>query len=218
MQCRNKEGFSRLYFGEIIMARRIKEDPTIHRKRISEAAEKLFVSQGIEKTTVSKIAESAGYSKATIYVYFENKEDIISYLVLHSMELIKKEIISSTSDSLSNEDNFINICNSVLKYQKKYPMYFEFLQDTINVDFSESKYYQSEADAYKTGEEINTYLINLFKLKDDAFAKIFTLWASICGVIQMTDKKTEYIKKQTGLTEEAFIQKEFKQLYNLIKA
>ncbi|MBP5599657.1 MAG: TetR/AcrR family transcriptional regulator [Lachnospiraceae bacterium] len=200
------------------MARRIKEDPTIHRKRIAEAAEKLFVSQGIEKTTVSQIADLAGYSKATIYVYFENKEDIISYLVLHSMELIKKEIINGTRDTLSNKDNFINICNSVLKYQKKYPMYFGFLQDTINVDFSESKYYQSEADAYKTGEEINAYLIKLFNLKDDAFAKIFTLWASICGVIQMTDKKAEYIKKQTGLSEEAFIQKEFKQLYSLIKA
>lgn len=73
-------------------------------------------------------------------------------------------------------------------------VYFEFLQDSINVDFSESKYYQSEADAYKTGEEINAYLIKLFNLKEDAFVKIFTLWASICGVIQMTDQRTEYIK------------------------
>ncbi len=198
------------------MARRIKEEPVIHRKRISEAAEKLFTAKGIEKTTVSEIAELAGYSKATIYVYFENKEDIISYLVLHSMELIKKEIINSTNDTLSGRDNFINICNSLLKYQRRYPTYFEFLQDAINVDFAPGKYYQSEADAYKTGEEINTYLIGLFKLKDDAFVQIFTMWASICGVIQMTDKKAKYIKKQTGLSEDDFIQKEFQQLYNLI--
>ena len=198
------------------MARRIKEEPAIHRRRIAEAAEKLFTAKGIEKTTVSEIAESAGYSKATIYVYFESKEDIISYLVLHSMELIKKEIINSTNDTLSGRDNFINICNSLLKYQRRYPMYFEFLQDAINVDFAPGKYYQSEADAYKTGEEINTYLIGLFKLKDDAFVQIFTMWASICGVIQMTDKKAKYIKKQTGLSEDDFIQKEFQQLYNLI--
>lgn len=198
------------------MARRIKEEPGIHRRRIAEAAEKLFTVKGIEKTTVSEIAELAGYSKATIYVYFENKEDIISYLVLHSMELIKKEIINSTNDTLSGRDNFINICNSLLKYQRRYPMYFEFLQDAINVDFAPGKFYQSEADAYKTGEEINTYLVGLFKLKDDAFVQIFTMWASICGVIQMTDKKAKYIKKQTGLSEDDFIQKEFQQLYNLI--
>lgn len=198
------------------MARRIKEEPAIHRRRIAEAAEKLFTVKGIEKTTVSEIAESAGYSKATIYVYFESKEDIISYLVLHSMELIKKEIINSTNDTLSGRDNFINICNSLLKYQRRYPMYFEFLQDAINVDFAPGKYYQSEADTYKTGEEINTYLVGLFKLKDDAFVQIFTMWASICGVIQMTDRKAQYIKKQTGLAEDDFIQKEFQQLYNLI--
>ena len=96
-------------------------------------------------------------------------------------------------------------------------MYFRFLQDTINVDFSPSKYYQSEADTYKTGEEITAYLIRLFGLKADAFVQIFTIWASICGVIEMTDKKAEYVKKQTGLTEDDFIQKEFLQLYNLIK-
>ena len=198
------------------MARRVKEEPSIHRKRISEAAEKLFIKQGIENTTVSQIADLAGYSKATIYVYFENKEEIISYLVLHSMELIKKEIFSSTDDSLSDEENFMVVCNSLLKYKKKYPMYFQFLQDTINVDFSTDKYYQSEKDTYKTGEEIHEYLVQLFKLKDDAFITVFTLWSSICGVIQMTSKKAKYIKKQTGLTETDFIQAEFQRLFRMI--
>lgn len=200
----------------MIMARRVKEEPSIHRKRISEAAEKLFIKQGIDKTTVSQIAELAGYSKATIYVYFENKEEIISYLVLHSMELIKKQILSSTDDTYSDEENFMGVCNSLLKYNKKYPMYFQFLQDTINVDFSSEKYYQSEKDTYMIGEEIHTYLTKLFNLKDDAFITVFTVWASICGVIQMTAKKAGYIKKQTGLSETDFIQAEFRRLFKML--
>ncbi len=200
----------------MIMARRVKEEPSIHRKRISEAAEKLFIKQGIEKTTVSQIAELAGYSKATIYVYFENKEEIISYLVLHSMELIKKQILSTTDDTYTDEENFMGVCNSLLKYNKKYPMYFQFLQDTINVDFSTEKYYQSEEETYMIGEEINTYLIKLFDLKADAFVILFTVWSSICGVIQMTSKKAKYIKKQTGLSETDFIQAEFRRLFRMI--
>lgn len=200
----------------MIMARRVKEEPSIHRKRISEAAEKLFIKQGIEKTTVSQISELAGYSKATIYVYFENKEEIVSYLVLRSMELIKKQILSSTDDTHSDEENFMGVCNSLLKYNKKYPMYFQFLQDTINVDFSTEKYYQSEEDTYMIGEEINTYLVRLFRLKEDAFITVFTIWSSICGVIQMTSKKSGYIKKQTGLTETDFIQAEFRRLFKML--
>ena len=200
----------------MIMARRVKEEPSIHRKRISEAAEKLFIKQGIEKTTVSQIADLAGYSKATIYVYFENKEEIVSYLVLNSMKLIKKEICSSTGASLSDEENFMGVCNSLLKYKKKYPMYFGFLQDTINVDFSTDKSFQFEEDTYKIGEEIINYLIKLFKLKDDAFVTVFTIWASICGIIRMTDKKGDYIKKQTGLSETGFIQAEFRRLFKML--
>lgn len=35
------------------MARRIKEEPDIHRKRIADSAEKLFRDKGIEGTSMS---------------------------------------------------------------------------------------------------------------------------------------------------------------------
>ena len=66
------------------------------------------------------------------------------------------------------------------------------------------------------GEEINAYLIKLFDLKDDAFVILFTVWSSICGVIQMTSKKAKYIKKQTGLSETDFIQAEFRRLFKML--
>ena len=65
------------------MARRIKEEPGVHRSRIAMAAGKLFEAKGIKTTTMDEIAKEAGYSKATLYVYFQNKEEIVGYLVLH---------------------------------------------------------------------------------------------------------------------------------------
>ena len=106
------------------MARRVKEEPKVHRERIAGAAEKLFLEKGIDKTTVSDIAEEAGYSKATLYVYFENKDDIISYLVLRSMSLLKELIISKTSRRKTDKANFLGICRAVLEYRKEYPVYF----------------------------------------------------------------------------------------------
>ncbi len=195
------------------MARRIKEEPLVHRKRIADAAEKLFITHGIEKTTVSMIAESAGYSKATIYVYFENKEEIVSYLVLNSMALLKKEIYEHTSKESIHRENYFGVCEGIINYKKKYPMYFSLLQDVINVDFSAGKYFESEKDTYIQGEEINNYISELFALGDDAFVVIFTFWASICGILSMVDKKTEYIEKQAKVSKKEFVQLELERLY-----
>ena len=195
------------------MARRIKEEPSVHRKRIAEAAEKLFITHGIEKTTVSMIADNAGYSKATIYVYFENKEEIVAYLVLNSMKLLKDEIMKHSSRTMSHKENYIGVCDGIINYKKKYPMYFSLLQDVINVDFSTGKYYESEKDTYFIGEEINKYISELFNLGNNAFVLIFTFWASICGILMMADKKSEYIEKQAKMSTEDFVNKELVTLY-----
>ena len=159
------------------------------------------------------IAESAGYSKATIYVYFENKEEIVSYLVLNSMALLKKEIYEHTSKESIHRENYFGVCEGIINYKKKYPMYFSLLQDVINVDFSAGKYYESEKSTYYIGEEINKYISEIFNLGDDAFVVIFTFWASICGILTMADKKAEYIEKKTQMSKKDFIQLEIERLY-----
>lgn len=68
------------------MARRKKEPKSVHRENIAAAASKLFMEKGITATSMNEIAKIAGYSKATLYVYFENKEEIIGFLVLDSMK------------------------------------------------------------------------------------------------------------------------------------
>ena len=59
------------------MARRKKEPPSAHRARISDAAQRLFSQRGVTSVTVDDIAREAGYSKATLYVYFQDKEEIV---------------------------------------------------------------------------------------------------------------------------------------------
>ena len=55
------------------MGRRIKEPGQVHLEKIASAAERLFFCHGIESTSMNQIADAAGYSKATLYVYFANK-------------------------------------------------------------------------------------------------------------------------------------------------
>ena len=47
------------------------------RARIREAANALFLRDGVEATTVEAIAAAAGVSKPTFYLYFQRKEDLL---------------------------------------------------------------------------------------------------------------------------------------------
>jgi len=52
------------------------EDAIQMKKRIQDAALSLFLSDGIEKVTMRKIASKIRYSPATIYNYYQNKNEI----------------------------------------------------------------------------------------------------------------------------------------------
>jgi len=47
-------------------------------QRIKEALVRLILREGIDGTSVSKIAREAGVSPATIYVYYDNKEAMLA--------------------------------------------------------------------------------------------------------------------------------------------
>ncbi len=59
-----------------IPERRAKEKEEI-KKLILEAARKLFISEGVENTTIRKIAQKIEYSVGTVYVYYKDKNDIL---------------------------------------------------------------------------------------------------------------------------------------------
>lgn len=55
------------------MARRTKEEAAATRDSILDAAEKLFVEQGVSRTTLQHIATQAGVTRGAIYWHFDDK-------------------------------------------------------------------------------------------------------------------------------------------------
>ncbi len=51
------------------------------RNKILQAAQELFLAQGVSHVSMRKIATCIGYSPTTIYLYFENKRDLLSALI-----------------------------------------------------------------------------------------------------------------------------------------
>jgi TetR/AcrR family acrAB operon transcriptional repressor len=55
------------------MARRTKEEAAATRESILDAAEQLFVKQGVSRTTLQHIATAAGVTRGAIYWHFNDK-------------------------------------------------------------------------------------------------------------------------------------------------
>ncbi|MER0281897.1 TetR/AcrR family transcriptional regulator [Clostridioides difficile] len=207
------------------MGRRKKEPRSVHRENIASSAQTLFMKKGIESTSMDDIAKEAGYSKATIYVYFKNKEEIVGVLVLESMKKLHTYITHSLEEQESTRARYDFICNSLLRYQEEFPFYFKIALDEINIDFESTDYLPEEKETFRVGEEINekikqfvSYGILSGELRDDIkiMPTIFSFWGMLSGLIQTATNKEAYIKQELKLSKEEFLKYGFDTLYRSI--
>ncbi len=209
------------------MGRRKKEPRSVHRENIVSAASVLFMEKGIAATSMDDIAKAAGYSKATLYVYFENKEEIISLLVLSSMKKLDDYISSALVQQETTRAKYDFICRGLIQYQEEFPFYFKMLLDNINIDFESHDYLPEEKETYQVGEEINEKLerfllsgIEKGDLRNDLkiMPAIFNFWGMLSGIIQLAASKEEYIQTSMGLSKKQFLDYGFSIIYDSIAA
>lgn len=209
------------------MGRRKKEPRSVHRENIVSAASILFMERGIAATSMDDIAKAAGYSKATLYVYFENKEEIVGILVLNSMQKLYDYISSALIQHKTTKARYDFICHGLVQYQQEFPFYFKMVLDKINIDFESKDYLPEERKTYQIGEEINEKIKNFLlsgmekgDLRNDLeiMPAIFNFWGMLSGIIQLAANKEEYIKKSMGLSKEKFLEYGFSLVYHSIAA
>lgn len=209
------------------MGRRKKEPRNVHRENIASAASDLFMKKGIAATSMDDIAKAAGYSKATLYVYFENKEEIVGILVLGSMKKLYDYIDSALAQQESTKSRYELICRGLVQYQEEFPFYFDMALSKINIDFENRNYLPEEKETYRVGEEINEKLRDFLtagmengELRNDLeiMPAILNFWGMLSGMIQLAANKEAYIEKAMGLSKEQFLEYGFSMLYRSIAA
>lgn len=67
---------------------RREREKELRRTLIVNAARSAFLSHGFEQTTMDKIAEEAEVSKGTLYLYYQNRDELLIAVVLEDVEKI----------------------------------------------------------------------------------------------------------------------------------
>ncbi|MDP8227652.1 MAG: TetR/AcrR family transcriptional regulator [Candidatus Celaenobacter polaris] len=94
------------------------------KKIITQVAQNIFSKYGLIKTTVDEIAKAARMGKASLYHYFQSKEDIFKKVVEKENKYLKEKI----REAIINEDT----------PQKKMKIYIlkkmEYLKELVNIN------------------------------------------------------------------------------------
>jgi len=84
------------------------------RRKILDAARKLFLEQGFEKTSIRNIADAIEYSPATIYLYYKDKNELL--FALHEEAFLK--MMEELSKVVSVQDPFERLVEMGYQYIK----------------------------------------------------------------------------------------------------
>ncbi len=96
---------------------------------IIAAAEENFFLKGIHNTTMDDIAKTAEYSKGTLYLYFKNKEELASAVLINSLKIMKELLAAAFSPDKTGLENLETAAYGYYTFYKEYPDNFVFMME-----------------------------------------------------------------------------------------
>jgi len=150
------------------------------RQRIIEAAQKLFISQGVNETTTRQIAELAHVNEVTLFRHFQNKDNLFLAVIEESQIFsnFKGDLLSSL-DSITSQDALIReYAKLCLEKLEKFPYILSSL-------LGESRHYPIENRQVLGSRitEVNNYLTKYLEIRLDNYSLDAAKFSSMLNTI-----------------------------------
>jgi len=91
---------------------------------ILESAEKLFIEKGYNDTSISDIAESADFSRTSIYQYFNNKEEIYLLILERYTDLLTERLGTAVAAQATTQHKITAFLEEMRRMIKEKPNFF----------------------------------------------------------------------------------------------
>lgn len=101
-------------------------------KLIREKAFEMIVTQGFDGFSMHKLAQAAGVSPATLYIYYKNREDLLNRLYTFAHSKFQEVSLRDFSPELSLEKGLWIQWKNRLKFITDHPAYYNFIEQFRN--------------------------------------------------------------------------------------
>ena len=167
-----------------VKERRAREKEQL-RRRILSAARELFVTEGYESVSMRKIADMIEYSPTTIYLYYEDKADLLDSVcketllnLLNTLDLLRKDKSDPVETLRKSGKAYVEFG---LKYPQDYKLTF-----VVRPQFQKGLGLQEGS----VGEKVFNYLCAMVSecIRQKAFRQVDVettgqaLWSAVHGV------------------------------------
>ena len=103
------------------------EERKMRQDRILLGALEVFKTKGLESATMEEIAEESGFGKATLYYYFQSKEEVFSAILENGWQMLWSNLEPLITINASPRHTFIIILLKTAETIRSRPGLFEFL-------------------------------------------------------------------------------------------
>jgi len=94
------------------------------RREIIKSAKKIILKHGVEGMSMNQVADLTELNKATLYLYFSSKDDLIDALVYEGLVILEKEFQEVDQPSRSGLDRVLFQMKKTFDFYKRNPVYF----------------------------------------------------------------------------------------------
>jgi AcrR family transcriptional regulator len=107
------------------IAERRVEEKERRSNEIADAAERLYADKGWDAVTMDQVAKSARLSRALVYVYFRDKEELLFAIGLRAMKVLRERFAEAAARHVRGIDQVTAIGRAYMAYAHEFPHYFD---------------------------------------------------------------------------------------------
>ena len=107
------------------VAERREEEKERRRAEIVDAAERLYAEVGWDTVTMERVAKKARLSRALIYVYFQDKSDLLLAIAERALADLRLRFVAAAATSETGLDKVQSIGRAYVQFQLEMPYRFD---------------------------------------------------------------------------------------------
>jgi AcrR family transcriptional regulator len=97
-------------------------DPDPKRERVLDAALAAFIDFGVRRTSMSEIAKRSGVSMATLYRWYDGKDDLVAAVLLREARTFVAELETGIPDGTPLHEHFAEVAIRVFRRLRDTPL------------------------------------------------------------------------------------------------
>jgi len=188
------------------IAERRQEEKDRRRVEIVEAAEDLYREVGWDAVTMDGVARRARLSRALVYVYFKDKQDLHFAIAARALDMLRQRFEEATARARSGMDKVESCGRAYMAYAQEFPHFFDACARLESYTADGSEPGPQAATCIECGKRVHDVVVEALTTgqrdgtirKDMGDLQVFSrvLWGFMHGLIQIAITKGEPLAQQ----------------------